>query len=267
LIVDAISYDLLYGEFSQSTFAGLQYWNQDVGYTGQIVDQITTLTNAISYIKSQSLTAISGISSTATSRITSLFNTLTNIIVNGPVGVTDSIIPNSDALTDPDIVSAYNTLISNQTAIADATISYINTTFRSYNTATCYRDVGYMIRSIAFDLLHSGNRQTVQAGVYYYGYDTTATVINNEVPQTIAAYKFLNKLSKDIVMGKVTSSTYQQLVLPVTNTNTATTTQTIAIDDIVTNITNIVKYGPRVAGPKIPIPLNANTNTNTTNNK
>lgn len=265
LIVDAVSYDLLYGEFSQSTFAGLQYWNQDVGYTGQIVDQISTLTNAISHIESLTLTVISGLSSTATSRISSLFSTLTNIIVNGPVGVTDSIIPNSNALTDSGIVLAYNAIISNQTAIADDTISYINTTFNAYNTATCYRDVGYIIRSIAFDLLHTGNRQTIQAGVYYYGYDTTATVINNEVPQTIAAYKFLNKLSKDIVMGKVTSSTYQQSVLPVTNTNTATTTQTIAIDDIVTNITNIVRYGPIVAGAKIPIPLTANTNTDTIN--
>jgi len=261
LIVDAIAFDLLYGNYSQSTFAGLQYWSQDVGYTGQIVDQISTLTSAISYIETQALTAISGISSTATNRVTSLFNTLTNIIVNGPIGVTDIIIPNSYASTDPGIVSAYNTLISSQTAIADATISYINSTFSSYNTATCYRDVGYMLQSVAFDLLHSGNRQSIQAGVYYYGYDTTATVINNEIPQTIAAYKFLNKLSKDLILGKVTGPTYQRSVTPVINTGTATTVQTRIIDHIVTTITNILTYGPSIAAPKIPIPLNAGTST------
>jgi len=265
LIVDAVSFDLLYGEYSQSTFAGLQYWSQDVGYTGNIATEITTLTNAIAYVKGSALNLINGISSTATDRVTSLFNTVTNILVNGPVGITDTIIPNSNALTDSGIVSAYNTLISNQTVIADATIGYINLTFNSYNTATCYRDIIYILRSVSFDLLHTGNRQSIQAGVYYYGYDTTSTVINNEVPQTIAAYKFLNKLSKDIVLGNVTSSTYQQLVLPVTNTNTSTTTESIAIDNIVSNIVNIVRYGPGVAGPKIPIPLTASTNTDTVN--
>ena len=265
LIVDAIAFDLLYGDYSQGTFAGLQYWNQDVGYTGQIANQINTLTSAISYIGTQALTAISGISSTATNRVTSLFNTLTNIIVNGPIGVTNSIIPNSYALTEAGIVSAYNTLISNQTAIADATISYINSTFVSYNTATCYRDVGYILRSVAFDLLHSGNRQSIQAGVYYYGYDTTATVINNEIPQTIAAYKFLNKLAKDLILGKVTEPTYQRGILPVISTSTATVIQTRAIDHIVTTITNIITYGPGVADPRIPIPLTASTSTDVVN--
>ena len=265
LIVDSIAFDLLYGNYSQSTFAGLQYWNQDVGYTGQIVDQISTLTAAISYIKTETLAAISGISSTATNRVTSLFNTLTNIIVSGPAGVSNNIIPNSYALVDSGIVSAYDTLISNQIAIADATISYINSTFTSYNTATCYRDVGYILRSVAFDLLHSGNRQSIQAGVNYYGYDTTATVINNEIPQTISAYKFLNKLAKNLILGKVTEPTYQRSVLPVISTSTATTIQTRVIDHIVTTITNILTYGPSVAGPKMPIPLTATTSTDENN--
>jgi hypothetical protein len=50
LILDGLILDLVHGGSSQSTFAGLQYWNQDV-YTGEIVSQLTTTTNAIRYIK------------------------------------------------------------------------------------------------------------------------------------------------------------------------------------------------------------------------
>ena len=52
LIVDALAFDMLYpttGD-SQSTFAGLQYWNQ-AGYVGAIANELTTTTNAVNYVK------------------------------------------------------------------------------------------------------------------------------------------------------------------------------------------------------------------------
>ena len=51
LIVDAIAQDILFNGTSQSTFAGIQYWNQDIGFVGAINTEITTTTNAVSYIK------------------------------------------------------------------------------------------------------------------------------------------------------------------------------------------------------------------------
>jgi hypothetical protein len=50
LIVDSVAFDLLYNGTTESTFAGLQYWNQDT-YTGTIQTEITTTTNAIRYLK------------------------------------------------------------------------------------------------------------------------------------------------------------------------------------------------------------------------
>jgi hypothetical protein len=118
---------------------------------------------------------------------------------------------------------------------------------------------------VAFDLLHGGNRQSIMSGVYYYAYDGNATVIVDEIPQTIAAYKFINDLSKSIVLGKVTSSTYQTSIMPVISTGTATSVQTMMIDNIVSTITNIINNGPTVVKAKTPIPLVASTVTQTVN--
>ena len=51
LIVDSLVADLLFSDngYTQSNFAGLQYWNQS-GYTGEIQRELTTTTNAINFV-------------------------------------------------------------------------------------------------------------------------------------------------------------------------------------------------------------------------
>lgn len=261
LIIDGIAFDLLYGGFSQSTFAGLQYWNQDVGYVDNIQGEITTLTNALSYVKDQAIAVVENFGLTAATTVTNLFALITDILTNGPVDITNTVIPNSYPSTDQNIIDAYTALVGAQNTIANDTITYINTTSSgfSYDEETCARDVRYIIQSVAFDLLHSGNRQSIMSGVYYYGYDATDSVINGEVTQTIAAYKYLNDTIKKLVVGQLTGPVYQRTVLPTLSTSTATTSETLIIDNIVTTLTNIISEGPSVAGAKNPIPLVAST--------
>jgi len=263
LIVDSLAFDLLYDGTSQSAFAGLQYWNQN-GYTGDILQQLTTTSNAIVYLKNLAVgyaTTSGGI--TVANTVTNNFNTLLYILNTGTAGVTDLIIPNGAASTSTSTIAAYNLLLANKASMQQATINWVTSNNPNfvYNTATCYRDVGYIIDSVAFDLLHGGNRQSVMSGVYYYGFSTTSTAVPNEIPQVATAYRYIKDIVTKIIQGVSLSTKYQSTVTQVLSYDVARTNEAILISKNVDLITNIISYGPKNAPRHVPISLTANTNT------
>jgi hypothetical protein len=284
LIVDSITQDLLFSTSSQATFAGIQYWNQSE-YTGEIASQITTTTAAISFVKEISQQVVQGQSGTrytTGTQITNLtlatpaqantigeeFDIILNILNTGTVGVTDIIIPNGlTASTNINIVRAYDLLQANKEYIQEETIAFIEATKApsfEYTTATCYRDVGYMIDSVSFDLLYGGNKQAVQSGVYYYGYSTTSTSIANEIPQTVDAYDYIAILTEKIVLGQPITA-LQTSVAQVTAISTGTSAEVSILGDSLDLITNIIENGPSVVTDKTPISLDRSTSANVIN--
>lgn len=281
LIVDAIAFDLAYPTVyqSQSTFAGIQYWNQD-GYTGNIAGELTTVTNAIEYvsdlvqeivqnitggIRYTTATQITGASATAIEAniISNEFNLITDILTIGTAGVTDIIVSNDLlASTVTNVVNAYNLIQTNKNYIIDEAIAYVEATKTSgfvYNKETCARDVGYMLDSVSFDLLHGGNRQAVQSAVYYYRFDSTSSAITNEISQTIGAYQFIKSLSEKLIqnieIAPLQTSTVQVTTLPPAGAEVADT-----IDTHITRITDIIQFGPSIVGNKESISLGASLN-------
>ena len=266
-IVDSIAFDLLYGGTSQSTFAGLQYWSQD-NYVGNIFAELTTTTNAINFARGLAGTlAFNAGGLIPSTTVTNHFDLIVDIINNQAGSITSLIEPNGPASTDGSTVLAYNAIISNKASIQSNTIDWINSNNPgfSYNTATCYRDLGYIIDSVAFDLLHGGNRQSVMSGAYYYNYINAGSAIVNEIPQTTAAYKFINEIAKKIITGTTVTNTYQNLVSQSITTNTAGTTEIGLVNSLVSTITNIINYGPAVAPTRVPIGLTASTSTTVNN--
>ena len=292
LIVDSIAFDLLYQGTTESTFAGLQYWNQD-GYTGEIERELTTTTNAIRYIKeivekivlNESVEVTTGNSTVQNTSLTTstqgIANVLTgkvdvilNIIENGTSGVTDIIEPNGLASTATDVTSAVALLQANKQFIRDevvARIDYDNDQF-DYDRTTCSRDVGYIVDSIVFDLLHGGNRQSVASGVYYYGFNAADTAIDDQIPQTTAAYEYIKELTAKIVIGQPVDVIYQTRVpqtslkvAQVFSTNTGTINEVTLLEAKIDNITNIINNGPSVAPAKEPIGSVASTSTEIVN--
>ena len=263
LIVDSLAFDILYNGTSQSTFAGLQYWNQN-GYTGQIVGELTTTSNAIAHVRDQVLALIG---TTASVSVSANFNEILYILNTGTAAVTDVIVPNGTTSTDANIFADYNTILSNKTSIQSSTVSWINSNNPGfvYNTSTCYRDVGYMIDSVAFDLLHGGNRQSVMSGVYYYSFNGNSSAIPNETTQTVYAYSFINSISAKIIQGIAVTATYQNSVSQTITANTATSAEVTLINTLITTVTNIIANGPSVAPTKQPIGLTASTNANKSN--
>jgi hypothetical protein len=266
-IVDSLAFDILYGGTSQSTFAGLQYWSQG-NYTGNIFEQLTTTTNAIIHAKGLVGTvAFNAGGLTASTTVTNHFDIILDIINNGAGDVSNRVEPNGFVSTNAGTVLAYNAILANKTIIQNDTIDWINANNPgfSYNTATCYRDLGYIIDSVAFDLLHGGNRQSIMSGVYYYGYNASSSEIRNEIPQTTAAYNFIKDISAKIITGTTVTNRYQTSVAQAITTATAGSAEIRLINNLVTTITNIINSGPSVAPTRTPISLTANTSTTVNN--
>jgi hypothetical protein len=287
LIVDAIAQDLLFTTSSQATFAGLQYWNQN-GYTGAIASELTTTTNAIEYVSSLSqkivlnntvgtryqstVTQVTNLpvgTTTEASRVESDFTVILNILKNGTDGVTDSVIANGlTPSTYPNITQAYDLLQANKAYIQAEAVAYVESTKTpgfTYDQALCYRDVGYMIDSVSFDLLYGGNRQAIQSGVYYYSFNAASTAIPGEVTQTVAAFNYIKSILDDIITATPLASPKQAVVSQVTNLGVGTATEATLAQGKVDVITNIITNGPSVVSKKTPISLTRSTNDNVIN--
>jgi len=206
LIVDSVALDLLYSGNTQSTFAGLQYWAQG---SDIITGETTTTTNAIAVARDLAASYLDIDADIDT--ILDSFNLIIGIIETGTSGVSDNIQPNGLPKTSSSIIRAYQSLIDNKSTVQSDTITWINTNNPDYvyDQAEFFDDIGYIIECVAFDLLHGGNRQSTQAGVYYYGFDPLYTNVENEIPQVVAAYSYLKYMIKAVLQNNQLSRNYQ----------------------------------------------------------
>jgi hypothetical protein len=236
LILDSLAIDLAYGSNTQSAFAGLQYWGQS---TSAIANEQPQTIAAITFVKGlaanvtanvvptqyyqANVSQVRGPGGNSSANINTEFELIANIISGGTVGVTDRIIPNGlDVTSNVSLNRTANLLLSNKSFIAAETVAYIRQTYPGFfsnannfvdvanSEITCSRDVGYMIDSVTFDLLHGGNRQAIMSGTYYYNYSVDTTQINNQVVQTGAAYNYIGSIISNIVTNKKVAAYNQE---------------------------------------------------------
>jgi hypothetical protein len=272
LIVDSIALDMLYPTegHSQSTFAGLQYFNQS-SYVGIIATEITTTTAAISYLKDLAIKIIQNITPaddliprfTATTQITNLepasadevagitekFNVILDILGGDVLGWSDRIVSNRQSSNLFGVRNALALLRANKESgyFGNEVVAYVNAQYPafvgSYDQTKCKRDVGYIIDSVAFDLAHGGNRQSVQSGLGYYGYNSTRNIRDSERAATTASFAYIATLTDYIVRGVTVPTTYQTTVKQITSSTTATSVEAAALSLSISTITNIIWNG------------------------
>ena len=195
--------------------------------------------------------------------LTGNVDVILNILSNGTGGVTDIIVPNGVIRTSTDIVTAIDLLEANANFIKDEVIARIdldNTEFE-YDRTKCRRDIGYIVDSISFDLQHGGNRQSVTSGVYYYGFNAADTAIDDQIPQTTAAYNYIRELVDKIIQGTAIPVTYQKKVPQVLLSAVGTPAEVSLVQAKIDNITNIIENGPDAAPTQEPISAVASTST------
>ena len=291
LILDSLAIDLAYGSNTQSAFAGLQYWGQS---TSAIANEQPQTIAAITFVKglAANVTAnvipsqyyqanvfqVRGPGGNSSANINTEFELIANIISGGTVGVTDRIIPNGlDVTSNVSLNNTANLLLSNKSFIAAETVAYIRQTYPGFfsnannfvdvanSEITCSRDVGYMIDSVTFDLLHGGNRQAIMSGTYYYNYNADTTQINNQVVQTGAAYNYIGSIISNIVRNITYTTLQNGITQNTTAASAATYTEANLIINNINLITNIISQGPTVAPPKRPINGNVSVTANSYN--
>jgi hypothetical protein len=282
LIVDAITQDILFSTSSQSTFAGLQYWNQGNQTTST---GLTTSTGAITFIQDLAqkivLNDVSGTRYSTGTQVTNLttsttasaaivkskFDVILNILTTGTSGVTDIIVPNNlTASSTASIINAYNLLQANKTYIKQEAVAFVKNTSPTslLNTASVYSNISDVVDSVSFDLLYSGNRQSIQSGVYYYTFDASSTAIPNEAVVTRAAYEHIRAILPYVIQGKAVPTTYGA-VAQTTSTSIGSGVDIVQAQRKVDNITKIISVGPKIADAKSAINLTRSTTTSTIN--
>ena len=251
------------------------YYNEekckrDVGY---ILDAVATdtlyggnervITAAKFYYLYPSAATVAGVpSSTA-----QLEQTLTG--VKYVAGMVDALIKNKTFTTaSASTQAAYSNLKSNKELIQNETIQFINVAYPQlkYNQTKCRRDVGYIIDSIATDLLYGGNERGVVSGRNYYNYPSIATSIQKK--ETIGGVRYAKIIGDYIVQNiildtpRIVNNDEKNIKVTsaqnVTSSFSGTISEKALISSSFSIVEGIIKGGLQV----IPSVLAQNTNQN-----
>jgi len=140
--------------------------------------------------------AIIGATSIATSTVAGI-TTLTTTTVSGG-NITTQVFTITTPTVSPTVytntyIGVRSIISANATTITNSSVNYINTTYQggfSYNQATCYRDIGYILDAIVIDIRVNGTYQSINAGLSYYKNSSALLAIGAQRKETIDGITF-----------------------------------------------------------------------------
>jgi len=113
-------------------------------------------------------------------------------------------------------------LVANKTFIQQETIDFLSTIYPNfiYNKDICYRDVGYIIDAVVYDLTYGGNVRSRGAGASYYqqGNPSAALVLAQQKGITVDAINYATQVAQYVV-NQYTGAVPTQLALPYNGSN------------------------------------------------
>ena len=208
LIVNAVLTDAIFGANYQSIAAGLAYLRS---YSSKVLSSQKSQTLAA---LQEAKTATIALSSNATmqSRIATNFDFVINIITNGLSSVPATFTMPAPALSRSGFPEAAAILNANRTFIQTELTAWIaeNYPTLSYNSATCQRDISYIIDALRHDLIYGGNSQTINAALAY----VEGSVIRGQVEETLETYRYwksiVGAILRNDVIDRTTGNTLTQ---------------------------------------------------------
>ena len=252
-IVDALTYDVLYGGNSATRAAADSYF---VGTSNQVTGQQQETADALGWVNTllgsvlldtayndpeqtvvTQTTGGGAASATEVTLVGTLLDVIQDVINNG----TD----NLPVETNPDITwaaagiqTAVGALTAAKSTIITDTIAFIGTTYNGFNydQAVCRRDTGYLIDAVAHDLLYTGNIATLIATrAYFLG--AVQYIPTYQVANTVAAYNHLADIAQKCIEGIGVSPTTGNTETQVLSGNYGTSVESATS----TSLINIVK--------------------------
>ena len=216
-IVDALTYDILYGGNAATYQAAQSYY---VGASSQVVGQQTETAQALGWVKTllgsvlldvsvsdpeqtaevQS-TAASASTATEVTRAETLLQIIQDVVENGTDQLPEITYPDTTWAT-AGAQSAIDNLQTEKSTIVEGTITFLETTYNafSYNQDKCRSDTGQIIDAVAYDLLYTGNIATLIATrAYFLG--TANYLPDEQKDNTVAAYAHLQSVVESCIEG------------------------------------------------------------------
>ena len=210
-LIDAVRYDMTYGGNVATRNAAMAYYSQltsaleiDAADKAATLAAYGNLKTALQDVANGGLSSYTPLQTMA-SYITGSSNgdaasaTMVGALVQAIIDYITDPVANPITETTPStswvssgLTTQYAALQSAKTTIQTAVTNYVNTNFPllNYNSATCARDVGYIIDAVGYDFMFGSNFRSVKAGMSYYRAQASA-VIGMQKEATIEAFKFL----------------------------------------------------------------------------
>ena len=249
-ILDCLISDVLTGTREKSTAAGKAYWR---GNASLIDGQTYETATSIDYIKQLALQIIANEEvenpyQNSVPQIT--YPGLTGGAVAGSQLITCSAVIQNLILNGADLDmfgNAAELLRQNKAFMQAEVVNFVNATFPDfvYNEGRCYRDVGFIVDGIIYDILNGKHFGAVSCGRAYFS--GNASLIAGQEEQTITALNYAKFLATSIVNNIQVQRPFQTSVpqhidldLKGGSASTQTTIDTIDI------INSIILRGPSV---------------------
>ena len=264
-IVDAITYDVLYGGNSATVAAADAYWvtldgstydtqvpNQEsvtslaIDRLSYLVDKVVrgvTVTDTYQNVVTQ-VTSGSNATTVEAGTLTDLLGIISGVIVNG-IGTLPAVVDPDTSWVVGAITANYNAFrTTNRAAIIDNVVTYIANTFTgfTYNSAICSRDTGLIVDAVILDFILGGNERSVEAGLAYYeaGNTSAALVVSDQRFETAEANKYAKKICKQIVQNQTISPFFTPLGGEPTQVKYPSISGADAVNDIETLFNTII---------------------------
>ena len=209
-IVDALTYDLMFGSNFRSVKAGMSYYTaqaaavigpQKAAQLGMLAYMSTIITDITTGIGSSGIGSSAAVSSILTNAATMndiIQNTLTAVpafTFTNPTGYNVGYLAGyGDGKAQ--IVQNYQYI---KTYISQYLFNNYLLIYNAINVATCQRDISYLLDALQYDMTYGGNTQTLIAGSAYFS-NGTLTVASTEKTATLAAYATLKTMISNIAL-------------------------------------------------------------------
>jgi len=269
LITDAVSNDMLFGSNFNAITAGRSYLRATTSAQVVINSQKTAELGAINFIKYK----VKNIA--ASGAVVQIQTTIDDIIATITGGATPRLhLPLPSTITSAQ-AAAVVLLKDNRQFLIDEISAYLSSsgTYGSVWTglgtagqATCQRDTGWIIDSIAYDLIFGGSFASKQAGQAYYSY-TTLEIAAGEKAAMLASLTRLSTVAQQVIQNSAVTVSTGNTTAQIRANGAQTvggSTQATNLGNLVTVISNIVNNGLTSGVQTITITTIATLNTFTT---
>jgi len=260
LIINGLGYDLAFGTNYNQRKSGLVYRQANAQVV--IDSQLSLSIAAINQAHILASSYIPGSTYAATRSLIDLSNTnIANILRGGTVGAPVLSFTNPSTTTTNQ-ANAMTLLQANYEYIKEQTVNWIQyqivnntspfSTSYTYDSATCARDVGYILEAVVYNFLYGGNDAVRDAGLKYY--DGVGDAVTLQIPTaqklaSVAAINYASTITQRVIQNLAPTTSYTSagtigsgLVSRTTGTG-GTSTEATTISGLMNVVTTILSGG------------------------